>query len=191
VDISDDQGVNYTGIGLGRDIIMTLDGDYSNSVVMNDYFAINTNSYKEGSIVYPFQNLSPGKHTLSLKAWDLHNNSSETMIEFFVDEASDLTLSGVMNFPNPFNNTTNFIFKHNKSNAELDVEIRIFDINGRWVTTLQRHIRAVGFSITPIEWDGRNSNGSRVEAGVYMYQIIVTDETGKTSMQRQKLLKTN
>jgi hypothetical protein len=189
--ISDDQGVNYTGIGLGRDMVMTLDGDYGNTIIMNDYFAINTNSYKEGSIVYPFQNLSPGKHTLSLKAWDLHNNSSETMIEFFVDEASDLTLSGVMNFPNPFNNTTNFIFKHNKSNAELDVEIRIFDINGRWVTTLQRHIRAVGFSITPIEWDGRNNNGSRVEAGVYMYQIIVTDETGKTSMQRQKLLKTN
>jgi hypothetical protein len=190
-DISDDQGINYTGIGLGRDIVMTLDGDYSNTIVMNDYFAINTNSYKDGSIVYQLEGIPPGKHTLGLKAWDLHNNSSEEVVEFFVDEDSDLALSGVINYPNPFTRTTNFVFRHNKSNAELDVEIRIFDINGRWVTTLHRQVCAVGFSIVPIEWDGRNSNGSRVEAGVYMYQIVVTDETGKTSIQRQKLVKMN
>ncbi|RLD34421.1 MAG: hypothetical protein DRI72_02850, partial [Bacteroidetes bacterium] len=97
----------------------------------------------------------------------------------------------VLNYPNPFTETTRFTFIQNKSNTELDVEIRIFDISGRWITTLNEQVRTSGIRVDPIEWDGRNSNGNKVDAGVYMYQIIVTDQLGNTAAQRQKFIKIN
>jgi len=190
-EIYDDQGISFTGIGLGRDLVMVVDNDFANSMIMNDYFNIKADSYQQGTIFYQLNGLAPGKHTLSLKAWDLHNNSSEVIVEFYVNEQADIELSGVLNFPNPFSETTSFTFNQNKSNTELNVEIKIFDINGRWITTLDKQVRISGLRVDPIEWDGRNSNGSRIDAGVYMYQIIVTDELGNAAAQRQKFVKIN
>ncbi len=110
-DISDDQGISYTGLGLGRDIVMVIDDDYSNSMIMNDYFNIDTDSYKSGSIVHQLGTLNPGWHTLSIKAWDLHNNSSETEVEFYIDENADVQLSGVLNYPNPFSQCNKIRFQ--------------------------------------------------------------------------------
>jgi len=190
-EIFDEQGISYTGLGLGRDMVMVVDDDYANSIILNDYFDISTDSYQQGTVSYQLNSLGPGKHTLSLKAWDLHNNSSEASVEFYVDEEADIELSQVFNYPNPFAETTQFVFNHNKRKMELDVEIRIFDISGRWITTLNKQVRTIGAKIEPIEWNGRNSDGSRVDAGVYLYQIIVTDPSGNKAMQRQKLVKTN
>ena len=190
-EIYDDKGISFTGLGLGRDLVMVVDNDFANSIIMNDYFEINTDSYQQGTISYQLNNLAPGKHTLSLKAWDLHNNSSEVVVDFYVNEQADIELSGVLNYPNPFTETTRFTFIQNKSNTELDVEIRIFDISGRWITTLNEQVRTSGIRVDPIEWDGRNSNGNKVDAGVYMYQIIVTDQLGNTAAQRQKFIKIN
>jgi flagellar hook assembly protein FlgD len=135
--------------------------------------------------------LSPGWHTLSLKAWDLHNNSSETEIEFYIDENADVQLSNVLNYPNPFNNTTKFDFRHNKSNSQLEVEIRIYDINGRFVTTIDEQVQTIGFNIEPIEWNGKDAHGNKIAPGVYMYNISVTDAYGSTAIQHQKFIKIN
>jgi hypothetical protein len=190
-DISDDQGISFTGLSLGRDIVMVIDGDYSNSEIMNPYFNIDTDSYKSGSITHQLGKLNTGWHTLSIKAWDLHNNSSEAEVEFYIDEDSDIQLSGVLNYPNPFSNTTKFDFRHNKSNSQLKVEIRIFDINGRYVTSINKQLSTIGFNIDPIEWDGRDSNGNKIAPGVYMYNIFVTDSYGSTVTQNQKFIKIN
>jgi hypothetical protein len=190
-DISDDQGISFTGLSLGRDIVMVIDSDYANSKIMNHYFNIDTDSYKSGSIIHQLGKLNTGWHTLSIKAWDLHNNSSEAEVEFYIDEDSDVQLSGVLNYPNPFSNTTKFDFRHNKSNSQLNVEIRIFDINGRYITSISKQLRTIGFNIDPIEWDGRDSNGNKIAPGVYMYNIMVTDSYGSTATQKQKFIKIN
>ena len=39
--------------------------------VLNDYYQADLNSYKSGTIKYPFSALSEGKHTLTLKVWDV------------------------------------------------------------------------------------------------------------------------
>lgn len=190
-DISDDQGISYTGLGLGRDIVMVIDSDYSNSMIMNDYFNIDTDSYKSGSIVLQLATLNSGWHTLSIKAWDLYNNSSETEVEFYIDENADVQLSSVLNYPNPFSNTTKFDFRHNKSNSELKVEIYIFDINGRFITSINEQVKTIGFNIEPIEWNGKDNNGNKIASGVYMYNISVTDSYGSSAIQKQKFIKIN
>lgn len=190
-EISDDQGISYTGLSLGRDIVMVVDHDYANSMIMNDYFDIDTDSYKSGSITHQLQELDAGWHTLSLKAWDLHNNSSEMEIDFYIDELADIEITNVLTYPNPFTNTTKFDFRHNKSNSELSVEINIFDINGRFITTLNKQLNTQGFNIEPIEWDGTNGNGQKITSGVYLYYITVTDPYGSKAVQRQKFIKIN
>jgi len=190
-DISDDQGISFTGLSLGRDIVMVIDGDYANSIIMNNYFNIDTDSYKSGSITYQISNLRSGWHTLSLKAWDLHNNSSEVEVEFYIDENAEVQLSNVLNYPNPFNSTTKFDFRHNKGNSRIVVEINIFDINGRFITSINKQIQTIGFNIEPIEWNGEDSYGNKIAPGVYIYNISVTDSYGSTAIQKQKFIKIN
>jgi hypothetical protein len=158
-------------------------------MIMNDYYTPEVDSYKGGEIAYPFNELTDGRHTLTLKAWDLQNNSSEATIEFYVDGDADIELSNVINYPNPFVDETYFGFVHNKSGSILDIQINIFDINGRFVRQLGESVSTEGNQIQPVKWDGTNQNGSLLPAGIYTYNLIVTDYSGKKTIQRQKLIK--
>jgi flagellar hook assembly protein FlgD len=122
-----------------------------------------------------------------LKAWDLQNNSSEKTIEFFVNDAAEIALSEVVNYPNPFSEYTTFGFVHNKKSAILEVEVKIYDINGRFIGSLAEQVSGNGF--TPITWNGRDQYGNEVPAGFYTYQLIVSDTYGNTTVQRQKMIK--
>ena len=61
-----------------------LDGDETTVYVLNDYYTAAVDDYKRGSLSYPFRDLSPGLHTLKLKAWDVYNNASTQEIQFIV-----------------------------------------------------------------------------------------------------------
>lgn len=186
--ISDEQGINYTGIGIGREISLTLDGDPTTMVVLNDMFDPDIDSYKGGWVSFPLSELSDGKHTLTLKAWDNMDNASEQSIEFEVNEDAPLSLTGVMNYPNPFTDVTYFVFDHNKPDNSFDIEIRIFDINGKLITTLQDHSASEGLSINPMEWDGTSYWGSKIGNGIYIYRMYVTDNQGVQYVQTSKLI---
>jgi len=189
--ISDDHGINSTGNGLGRDIVMTIDDDYSNSIILNEDFIMDINSYKAGKIVYPLNGFTKGKHTLSIKAWDLLNNSSEKTIEFFVDDEGEIHLTQVFNYPNPFYDYTIFEFVHNKSEFVMEVIIRIYDINGNFIVELSNY-NAEGTSLPKsITWDGRNKGGDVVSAGIFVYTVEVRDNYGNVTVQQQKLFKIN
>jgi hypothetical protein len=188
-DLSDESGIHSTGNSLGRDITLTMDNDLANVMIMNEYYTPAVDSYRSGEVEYLFNGLSDGWHTVTLKAWDLQNNSSEVSVDFFVDKNSDLMLSNVFNYPNPFTDETWFGFTHNKNGAILEVQINIFDLNGRFVTQLNEKVGSSGSKALPIKWNGTNHNGDPMPAGIYTYNIIVTDYTGKQSTQRQKLIK--
>ena len=189
--ISDDQGINFTGHSLGRDITMILDEDPANTMVMNDYFKPDVDTYKSGRLTYQFNSLSRGWHTLTLKAWDLENNSSEESIEFYVNELADITLMHVMNYPNPFQDETHFSFTHNKNGEILEVSISIFDMNGRFIRSLNAKTDPESVRPSVITWDGTNYNGSVVPAGIYFYTMTVTDNFGNETVQYQKMIKMN
>jgi hypothetical protein len=78
---------------------------------------------------------------------------------------TEYTLS--QNFPNPFNPTTMIRFTLPEISA---VELKIYDILGREVTTLLRGEHPAG--VYNVEWDGRNQFGTKVASGVYIYRIV-------------------
>ena len=188
-DLFDEQGIQTTGQSLGRDLSLVLDNNFSSSRILNEYFSPHIDTYQSGEIKYQLNKLSKGWHTISLKAWDLQNNSTEKSVDFYVDDNAEILLKEVVNFPNPFIDETNFGFIHNKSGAQLKVEIRIYDMSGRFVGDINETVNSSGYQINPIVWDGKNQNGERVKSGLYSYEIKVTDPYGNISVQRQKMIK--
>lgn len=186
--ISDPQGVNYLGTSIGRDIVLTIDGLTSSAVILNNYYQAETDNFSSGTIMYNLNNLSLGPHTLELKSWDLHNNSSTKSIDFVIETYDNLVLTNVLNYPNPFSIKTNFTFQHNQKDGLFDVVLDIYTLAGKWVTTLQTKAVSNSSMSLPISWDGNDHNGDKIDSGSYIYRIRVTDADGRQSIVNQKFV---
>jgi hypothetical protein len=179
--IEDGGGINTAGTGIGHDINYWLDGDKSNPVILNNYFQNDFGSYSSGSVYYPLYGISPGSHTLTLKAWDNFNNSSEVSIHFDSGDEENIVLKNLLNYPNPFNENTRISLQHNRPEGILDVAVSIFNINGQLINTLNTTLTSTGYQLEPVIWDGRTSGGQKAPRGIYPYSVKITSETGETS----------
>ena len=190
VKLFDENGIN-TSSGIGHDIVAVLDDDVANSFRLNDYYEANLDDYQNGTINYPLRDISPGLHTLSLKAWDVYNNSSTSEIQFVVhDQDLELVISNVLNYPNPFINYTEFWFNHNSS-SDLSVSIQIFTISGKLVKTINGYVNTSNSSSLSrdLSWNARDDFGDKVAKGVYIYRLTVrSDQIGKQVSKTEKLV---
>src|SRR5690554_7988683 len=78
---------------------MILDANTSEARVLNEFYESDLDTYKSGKLRYQMSQLTPGLHTLTFKAWDVNNNSSEKTIEFTVHEQKEIALDHVLNYP--------------------------------------------------------------------------------------------
>lgn len=186
--VSDSTGINIMGNTIGHDAVITLDKKSENSIVVNDYFETELNSYQKGTFTYPLKDLSEGKHTLTFKVWDILNNSSEQTIEFTVVKDAQLALDHVLNYPNPFSTHTNFFFEHNQPEMAMDVKIQIFTITGKLVKTIVQNTQMNGFRSEGILWNGTDDFGDKIAKGVYLYKLSARTSTGKYSEKIEKLV---
>ena len=171
----DENGINTAGTGIGHDITAVLDDDYSNVMVLNNYYESDINDFKSGALTFPFKNLTVGKHRLTLKAWDVANNSSEAEIEFEV--TGGFYISQVLNTPNPAVDYTSFTFEHNQSDATLNVMVEIFDQMGRRVEYIVSEVGSGGTTSNPIRWDFYETQTFLLN-GIYIYRITAQNEDG-------------
>jgi hypothetical protein len=186
--LEDEHGIN-TASGIGHDIVAILDGDESNPYVLNDYYETELDDFTKGKIRFPFRNLSLGLHTITFKAWDVYNNFISAEIQFVVVSGESITLSNVLNYPNPFVSYTQFWFSHNKPFEPLDVQVQIFTITGKVVKTINQNISTDGFLSREITWDGKDDFGDKIGKGVYVYKLTVkSSTTGEQSEKIEKLV---
>lgn len=186
--IFDENGVNTVGNSIGHDLVATLDNNTDQTIVLNDFYESDLDTYKSGTVRYQLSELEQGAHTLSLKVWDVYNNSSEKEIEFVVSETADLALDHVLNYPNPFTTRTEFFFEHNKVCSFLDVQVQVFTVSGRLVKTLTERVQPEGFRSEPIVWDGKDDYGDKLARGVYVYKLKVISPEGEKAEQFEKLV---
>ncbi len=190
--LEDENGMN-TASGIGHDIVATIDGDETNPFVLNDYYETELDVYQRGTVSYAFRDLEPGIHTLTLKAWDVYNNSSTQEIQFVVyDKDQELVINNVLNYPNPFINYTEFWFNHNSSDA-LDVSVQVFTVSGKLVKTINGQTNASGKATSSLSrnlvWDGKDDFGDRIGKGVYVYKLTVrSNQLNKTVEKYEKLV---
>jgi hypothetical protein len=171
-EISDDYGINVSGTSIGHDLEAILDGDDRNSIILNDFYQATENDHRKGIVRFPLNDLSPGRHTLSLTAWDLSNNPGYDEIEFIVVEDEATLLTRLVSYPNPFNDETQFAFEHNRPEAAVSFEVQIYNTNGQLVRTLsQVDPISGGYRVDNVAWKGDGQNGSQLPSGIYYYRV--------------------
>lgn len=188
VQLFDESGINTVGNGIGHDITVVLDNKTENPIILNEYYSANIDTYQEGGVIYNFDQLEEGGHNLVFKAWDVNNNSSEMRLDFIVQKSEDLSLSHVLNYPNPFTTSTDFYFEHNQVCYNLEVSIQIFTVSGKLVKSIFKNIHTSGFRSEGIHWDGLDDYGDQLAKGVYIYKVSVETDTGKKADKIEKLV---
>ncbi|WP_321540099.1 type IX secretion system sortase PorU [Flavobacterium piscinae] len=186
--LEDENGIN-TASGIGHDIVAILDGDENNPYILNDYYETELNDYTNGKVRFPFRDLAPGLHTITFRAWDVYNNPVSAEIQFIVVGDETISLTNVLNYPNPFVSYTQFWFSHNRPFEPLDVQVQIFTITGKIVKTINQVVNTEGFLSREITWDGRDDFGDKIGKGVYVYKLTVKSNlTNKKVEKIEKLV---
>ncbi len=188
-DLADTNGINWLGLGIGHEIVMVLDNDYPHARVLNDHFSPWFNSWSGGSLEYPLPALPPGKHTLSLRAWDLFDNSSLKEITFVVPEPDKVHFADIRVAPNPMATSTQFIFIVNQELAEdVNITVTIYDLQGREVATLRSTISGHLPAQHILQWDGTASSGALPGSGIYPFRIRFDGKNGTLFETIRKLM---
>lgn len=183
-EISDENGINTVGTGVGHDITAILDGDFSNVIILNDYYQAAKDDFTKGIIRYPFRNLSVGEHTLQLRVWDVANNATTAEIKFVV--SGDFYIGTLSNFPNPVYDHTNFIFTHNQPDGVFKTLVEVFDVTGTRVDSYQTSVSSVGTSSNPLRWNPRE-RGLSLRSGIYLYRITIRSSAGQLASRAGKM----
>jgi hypothetical protein len=187
--LQDDSGINTSITAVDHDIIAVIDNNDANPIVLNDYYQTEVDDFKQGKVKYQLRDLEPGTHTLKFKCWDTYNNLSESSLSFIVVDNSDVILSNVLNYPNPFINHTEFWFNHNKPNETLKVNLQIFTISGKLVKTINQTVQSTGTLSREITWNGLDDFGNKIGKGVYIYKLRVQSvNSNKTAEKTEKLV---
>jgi flagellar hook assembly protein FlgD len=90
-----------------------------------------------------------------------------------VTDGENLSLTNVLNYPNPFVNYTQFWFTHDRPFEPLNVQVQIFTISGKVVKTINQTVTTEGFLSRDITWDGKDDFGDKIGKGVYVYKLTV------------------
>ncbi len=189
--ISDDNGINITGISVGHDLTGTIDNT-TQTIKLNNFFQATLDDSRKGTVRYPLNKIAAGEHTIHVKAWDIANNSGEGETKFFVTSDAKSALSHVLNYPNPFTTNTRFQFEHNLTAQTLRVQVNIFTVAGKLVKTIQQDIVTEGYRVTDLNWDGKDDYGDELARGVYLYQVKVNgvdkDKPSRAVSEFEKLV---
>lgn len=187
--LSDASGINTAGAGIGHDITAIIDNKASDVLVMNEYYEARIDDYTGGTVTFPLEELTEGSHNITVKAWDIHNNSATESIDFVVSNSSELALKHVLNYPNPFSTNTDFYFEHNHACNSIQVQVQVFTVSGKLVKTILQTITGNGnLKGNAINWDGRDDYGDVLGKGVYLYKLKALTSDGLSAEKIEKLV---
>lgn len=177
VKLFDESGINTVGAGVGHEMLLVLDEDEQNAFNIGDLYESEENSYQRGQVLFDFKDdLSPGPHALSVRAWDVINNSGTASLAFDVAEAENLVVRNVFNYPNPTTGPARFVFEHNQPvGTPAKIQVRIYALSGRPIRTIEQDDLLPGGPMQVL-WDGRDDDFDRLGAGVYLYKVRVEVE---------------
>lgn len=187
--LRDENGINTSNNAVGHDITLVVDDNSLNTILLNDQYRADLDTYQSGRIEYRLPALEAGQHTLTLKVWDIYNNSSTKTITFEVATSNNLVLENVINYPNPFTTHTEFMFQHNQGCSTLDVDVQIFTVSGKLVKTISKTVVSDHDSNDQkIAWNGLDDYGDKLGRGVYLYKLKVKTSSGLKEEVFEKLV---
>lgn len=121
-------------------------------------------------------NLRTEKYTLNY--W-LYDENPTPGIEYFENSPEKFSIG--LNYPNPFNATTQIPYNLPEAGY---IKILIYDIQGRLVKKLKNAYKTAGYHT--ITWDGQNGQNTTINSGIYFCQMVTANwkETRKIILLR-------
>ena len=181
VELYDENGINTMGTGVGHDITAIVDNDPRHTYNLNSAFVSAVGDYRRGTINMPLNRLDAGEHTLTLRVWDLYNNSSFASMTFNVDPSLAPGFVELKVNPAPViaGNAATFTLVHDRPKSEIDVRIDIFNVQGQLMWSSSEQVVCDGNTYS-CAWNGTAQGGQPLSTGVYIVRAYIT-ESGVTS----------
>lgn len=186
VQVSDESGINASGCGIGHDISLYID-DSSLPINLNERFSYDKGSYTAGSLMYHLSTLAPGTHTLTVKVWDLVNNSSTQTITFVVDENLAPEVTEIIAYPVPAVDDITFEICTDRPDEVLDCKTGVFDVNGRQYYSSDFSSQPADGKVE-VKWNLKDGKGSRLPAGVYIYRVELNTNHSESEIKTKKFI---
>jgi hypothetical protein len=125
-----------------------------------------------------------GVYTLRIEAKDAAGNwagAADYQVGFKVITKS--SLSNVLNYPNPFSTSTQFVYTLTGTEIPEFFKIQIMSVSGkivREITQQELGDLKIGTHRTDFRWNGTDEFGDKLANGVYLYRIIAKKRNGST-----------
>lgn len=181
--VSDSSAISMVSGNLGHDMELWFDNDPSTLITMNDHFNFDYSSYSKGLVEYPLNNLTPGRHTLSFRVWDVYDNSTTAKLAFRVNPngTPDFDVQSTLDAPTE---STRFITTFvAAAEAKTEITTEVFNVAGMRVWHQSQRVPA-GNGTASLDWNLTDYAGNRLERGVYLYRSKV----GKRETKTKKLI---
>ena len=142
------------------------------------------NDFTRGSVHFPMKGLSPGRHSITVKAWDTHNNPGQATLEFVVTEGENIVIETFANFPNPFQSETSIFFTHNRSGDDLQAQLVIYSANGMQLKTYEYDIPQSSYHVDLGVINDLYDFGKKLPGGLYLARLAVRSLTNGSKNER-------
>jgi hypothetical protein len=127
-------------------------------------------------VVYRPSLSEDGIYKLRVQARDKSGNASASIdyqISFEVINQS--TITEVLNFPNPFSTSTQFVFTITGTEVPDEMKIQIMTVGGEVVREIMGGELGplhIGRNLTSYRWNATDEFGDRLANGVYLYRVL-------------------
>lgn len=190
VNLSDESGINISGLGVGQKLEAVLDGvTYFD---LNNYYTSNLDDFTSGRVEFDLFDLEEGEHEIKVTAWDNQNNYAESKVQFTVSDNPGLEIYRVIGAPNPFRDQTVISVEHNRPGEDLQVNLRIYDRMGQQVWLQDYLFEASPIRIKLLPWQAMTQDGQKIEQGIYIVEVIIRSlRDGSKNKSYAKLINLN
>ena len=184
--LRDKSGINISQSGIGHSLLLTVDDTDFHSG-LNAYFEQDATDPDLGTIVYPLDDVEPGRHTLTLTAWDNANNVSKASIEINVGASVEPTIYDITASTSAASESVDFRILTDRPNTAMKCSLGIYDLNGRKMWETDETLSSDLQSIISTRWDLTDTGGNRVPRGIYIYRATLESPEGTCSSKSKKI----
>ena len=188
--LTDASGISASGNGIGHDLSLCIDGRSDLTYNLNDYYTHEFGDFTRGTVAYNIPHLDNGSHNLTFRAWDALNNTSQTSLDFVVDDGISTNIISLMASQNPAVTSTNFMVSYDLPGSDCDFVIEVFDFSGRQIW-MHEESSSGERGVYTVTWNLTNGAGAKVDTGIYLYRCRVRCGQSKWTSKTQKIIVRN
>jgi hypothetical protein len=174
IEIFDENGINSS----------LFDVNHQIQIILNDTLIIYANPLLtlieggfQGVINFFVGSLPSGKHKMKFIVFDSYNNKSEKTFDFNVKKP-EFAIVNYINYPNPFSNYTNLIFKHNRTGDEILAYLTVYDAYGRTIVDHQKNCKNCDEKIEfGLDFDSNNNVSNQLYYKLKLLSLAKNETT--------------